>query len=82
VKRLFIVFAFENEKNMKRFSESKNMDLVAERKLAEMQIQDEYLAIDVIRMLESKYSYCIVYELIDVFDMIAMGISVPKENAS
>ena len=67
---------------MKRFSESKNMDLVAERKLAEMQIQDEYLAIDVIRMLESKYSYCIVYELIDVFDMIAMGISVPKENAS
>jgi hypothetical protein len=71
--RIFVVFAFNDIRSLEQFRATKNIDYIADRKLAGMLLENTYNPMDVMELFDEIYSCYLIYELIDPIDEIVMG---------
>ena len=82
VYKIFVVFAFKEERVMELFKRSNLMDYVADKTVAMMDVSDAYKMTDVVELFEDIYPCYLIYELTDGVVELVLGKNLRRLDAS
>jgi len=82
VRRLFVVFSFRSEENLKKFKENNDMEFVSEKKIAVMEVEGTYNKNDIVELFDISFPCYIIYELVESADELVIGKKLHVMDAS
>jgi len=80
--KLFVVFSFLAVEDMERFKKTKNMDYVAKRKVAAMEVGKTYSGEEVAELFDNPFPCFIIYELGEGVEELVDGENLQNTDAS